>query len=69
MMFTVRIDYFLLVIIHKWLCCNLAILYKFALHLTKYIVIFTIWIDNWRMILANLGKAVRKEKGRTNRLM
>ena len=29
---------------------------------TKYILIFNIWMDNWRMVYANLEHVVQKEK-------
>ena len=34
-----------------------------------YIVIFMIWMGNWGMVLANIEQVVRKEKGRTNRMI
>ena len=45
---------------------------KSTLHLiffTNHIVIFKRWMDNWKMGLVNLEEVVRKQKGRTNRMM
>ena len=66
-----RSNHFLIVIIHKELHCVLAMSYKFTLQFVfrKYIVIITIWIDNSRIVLTNLKKVVRKERGTTNRII
>ena len=71
MIFTIRFNQFLPVIIQKKLYCTLAILHKFTLHVIflQKTLNFKIWMDNWRMVLANMEQVVRKEKWRANRMI
>ena len=43
--------------------------YLTLIFITKYIVIFKVWMDNWRMVLASLEQVVQEEKGGTNRMI